>query len=237
MEAIFRKHIHNSPARLHSMQFEILPYNTTIRYEKGSELCIADTLSRECHNIPEQDARAVYGVWVVIPMSAHRIAQLKDAINTSAELSALCRFILQGWPDTIQQLAVYEDIIFKGKRTLLPPSWKPLILSQLHCSHKGVQGTLAIARYHVFWPDRTKNIIFVQKCATCQKIQNDSPQEYLSVETVPLRPWMYVASDLFHYKDKNFLLVVDSYSDYFNLHVLTSSTSNEVIKTLKVWFT
>ncbi|KAJ8866742.1 hypothetical protein PR048_032603 [Dryococelus australis] len=126
----------------------------------GSELYIADTLSRDCHDIPEPDAQSVYKVQVMIPMSAQRIAQLKD----------------------------------------------------LHFSHKGVQGTLAIAHDHVVWPG-------MMQCAICQKIQNDPPQESLSKETV-----------------KTFFLFADSYSGYFDFHVLTSSTSNEVIKTLKVWF-
>ncbi|KAJ8868125.1 hypothetical protein PR048_031934 [Dryococelus australis] len=122
LKAIFKKSLHDSPARLHRIQIEILPYNpTTFRDEQ----------------------------------------------------------------------AVYEDIIFKGKRTLTPPSWKPLILSQLHCSHKGVQGTLAIARDQVFWSGMTQDITsFVQNCATCQKIQNDPSQESLSEETVPSSPWM-----------------------------------------------
>ncbi|KAJ8880987.1 hypothetical protein PR048_017460 [Dryococelus australis] len=170
-----------------------------------------------------QNAQAIYEVQVVILMSVQCIAQLKDAIHTSTELSALCRGV--------------QRYHFQRERTLIPPFWKPLILSQLHCSHKGVQGTLAIAHDHVFWPDMTQDIIsYVQKYATCQKIQNDPPQESLSKETVPSRPWMYVASDMFNYKGKNFLLVADSYSGYFDFHALTSSTSNEVIKMLKTWF-
>ncbi|KAJ8886661.1 hypothetical protein PR048_012873 [Dryococelus australis] len=170
----------------------------------------------------------VYEVQVVIPMSAQRIAQLKDAIHTSTELSALCQFILQ---DNLRKywtfhdkLAVYEDIIFKGKRSLIPPSWKFLILLQLHCSHKGVQGTLARARDHVFWPVLCKNVPLARKSKTTPR-RNPSAR----------RLWMYVASDLFYYKGKNFLLVADSYLGYFDFHILTSSSSDEVITTLKVW--
>ncbi|KAJ8885095.1 hypothetical protein PR048_011291 [Dryococelus australis] len=202
LEAIFKKPLHDSPARLHKIQFEILPYNPTIGYKKGSELYIADTLSSDCHEIPEPDVRVVYKVQVVIPMSVQCIAHLKDAIHTSTKLSALCRFILQGWPDMIQQ----------GRE----PSYHPLgSPSACHSctAHKGVQGTLAIACGHVFCPGMTQDIIsFVQKCATCKKIQNDPPQESLSEETAPSRPWMYVASDPFHYKGKNYLLVADCYS-------------------------
>ncbi|KAJ8889023.1 hypothetical protein PR048_008517 [Dryococelus australis] len=191
----------------HWIHFEILPYNPTIRYKKGSELYIADTSSYDCHDIPGPDTRAVYEIQVVISMSAQLIAQLKDAIHTSTEQSALCRTILKdnlcnNWTFR-DELAVYEDIISKGKRTIIPPSWKSLILSQLHCSHKGVQGTLEIARDHVFWLGMTQDIIsYVQNCAICQKHQNDPSQEALSEETVPLMTWMYVAFDLFHYKGK-----------------------------------
>ncbi|KAJ8895800.1 hypothetical protein PR048_001138 [Dryococelus australis] len=213
LEAIFKKPLQESPTRLHRIQFEILPYNPTIRYKKGSELYIADTLSRDSHEIPKTDARAVYEVQVVIQMSAQHIAQLKDAIHTSNELSALCQFILQGGPNMIQQvpdnlckywtfrdeLAVHEDITFKGKK----PSYHPL-------------GS-------------------PPSCHSCTVLTNGF-KEALSEETVPSRPWMHVASDLFHYKGKNFLFVADSYSGYFNFHVLTSPTSNEVIKILKAWF-
>ncbi|KAJ8886602.1 hypothetical protein PR048_012814 [Dryococelus australis] len=185
-------------------------------------------------------------------MSAKRIAQLKDAIHTSTELSVLCWIILQGWPVTIQQvpdnlrkywsfhdaLAVYKDVIFKGKRTLIPSSWKPIILSQLHCSHNGVHGTLAIARDHLFWPGITQDIIsFVQKCATCQDIPKRPPNRNPSAKRLSLRDHVCMLfPTCFIIKGKNFLLVADSYSGYFDFHVLTSSTSDEVIKTLKVWF-
>ncbi|KAJ8893597.1 hypothetical protein PR048_006197 [Dryococelus australis] len=55
LEAIF-KTPPDSLARLHRIQFEILSYNPTIGYKMGPELYIADTLSRDCHNIPEPDA-------------------------------------------------------------------------------------------------------------------------------------------------------------------------------------
>ncbi|KAJ8893389.1 hypothetical protein PR048_005980 [Dryococelus australis] len=205
LEAIFK-------IPLHRIQIEILAYNPTIRNKKGTRCssCLQSTSG-------DSDISAAH------------------AIHTISEQSALCWFILQGWSDTIQQvpdnlrkywtfhdeLAVYEDIIFKGKRTLIPPSWKLLILPQLHCSDKGVHSTLAIPCDHIFSPGMKQDIIsFVQKS-----------------RRFPLRGYgMYIASDLIHYKGKNFLLFEDSYLGYFDFHVLTSSTSDEVIKTLKSWF-
>ncbi|KAJ8874275.1 hypothetical protein PR048_025118 [Dryococelus australis] len=68
LEAIFKKPLHDSPPRLHRIQFEILLYNPTIGHKKGSELCIADTLFHDCHDSPEADTRTVYVVQVLIPM-------------------------------------------------------------------------------------------------------------------------------------------------------------------------
>ncbi|KAJ8893095.1 hypothetical protein PR048_005678 [Dryococelus australis] len=82
-----------------SKSFHTIPQSDT----KGSELYIADTMSCDYHDIPEPDALAIYKVQVVIPMSVQRIAQLKDAIHTSTELSALCRFILEDWPDNLRK--------------------------------------------------------------------------------------------------------------------------------------
>ncbi|KAJ8880428.1 hypothetical protein PR048_016897 [Dryococelus australis] len=149
LEVIFKKPLHDSPIRLHRIQH----------------------IEHDCHNIAEPDARAVYEVQVVIPMSAQRIAQLKDAIHTSTELPALCQFILHGWPDTIQQVAdnlrkywtfgyelvLYKDIIFKGKRTLIPPSWKPLschICTALTKGHDTGHNQLCAKMCHL--PENTK---------------------------------------------------------------------------------
>ena len=52
----------------------------------------------------------------------------------------------------------------------------------------------------------------------------------------PDRPWQRLGSDLFHWKGANYLLVVDYFSRYIEMAMLTSTTSEATIGHLKSIF-
>ena len=53
---------------------------------------------------------------------------------------------------------------------------------------------------------------------------------------LPDYPWQKVASDLFEFKGKTYLLVVDYYSRYIEVSTLLSTTSQSTISSLKAIF-
>ena len=53
---------------------------------------------------------------------------------------------------------------------------------------------------------------------------------------IPTRPWKMVSQDLFTYKQSDFLVTVDFYSDYWELDHLPDTTSHSVIKCSKAHF-
>ena len=53
---------------------------------------------------------------------------------------------------------------------------------------------------------------------------------------MPDHPWQTVATDLFEWKNSSYVLVVDYYSRYIEVAKLSSTTSTEVIKHLKSFF-
>ena len=55
LESIFKKPIHRAPPRLQRMLLRVQPYNLTVSYKKGSQLFIADALSR--HYLPNEKGR------------------------------------------------------------------------------------------------------------------------------------------------------------------------------------
>lgn len=111
------------------------------------------------------------------------------------------------------------------------------IMKNCHLSHKGVNGTLSLARDYVYWPEMRRDIItYVNNCKICQKIQKDKPMEKILKQEVPKRPWSIVASDLFQVKDHHYLLIADAYSGYFDFIKLNMITSSEVIDKIKYWF-
>ena len=60
--------------------------------------------------------------------------------------------------------------------------------------------------------------------------------EQITTGEIPERPWQIVATDLFNFNHRDFLVIADSYSGFFDFVELTSTTSSAIIKNLKRWF-
>ena len=58
----------------------------------------------------------------------------------------------------------------------------------------------------------------------------------MEVRDIPKRPWQIVSADLFQYGDKQFLVTVDYFSDFFEMDELSTGTSREVIDKLSNHF-
>lgn len=56
------------------------------------------------------------------------------------------------------------------------------------------------------------------------------------VKQIPQYPFEIVATDIFTYKNNDYLLIVDSYSGFFDFRTLRRNTSAEVVDFLKSWF-
>ena len=52
LETIFKKPLSKAPRRLQRMMLKLQQYQFTVRYKKGKELYVADTLSRAATNNP-----------------------------------------------------------------------------------------------------------------------------------------------------------------------------------------
>ena len=76
---------------------------------------------------------------------------------------------------------------------------------------------------------------YVQSCPTCQKL-TIPPREPLMTTPLPNYPWECTAADLFELKGSHYLLVADYYSRFIEVQKLTTTTSLNVITTLKAIF-
>ena len=107
-------------------------------------------------------------------------------------------------------MSCYEGLMFKGDRIIVPHSLQPEILQRIHAAHLGIEKCRALARSTVFWPGINSAIDkLVSKCSTCQQHQQSNQTEPLMPQEVPERPWATVAADIFYYKGRDYLLIVD----------------------------
>ncbi|XP_042148639.1 uncharacterized protein K02A2.6-like [Ixodes scapularis] len=226
-------------------------YAPTIVYKKGTELVIADLLSRDC--IKNESAGAYTDdiqVMAIVPMSPETMEELKRDISQDKEIQEVIQATKEGWPNTTRGLsdpmklywsfrdepAVYEDMLFRSDRIVIPKTWRNRLLVQIHAGHLGINSCLKRARETVYWPGLTTDIkCYVERCATCQATNQKPAREPLHLKEIPDPPWERVASDLLNFEGKSYVVIVDSYSGYLDIKKLSGESSKEVVNVMKVW--
>ncbi|KAK5868037.1 hypothetical protein PBY51_012484 [Eleginops maclovinus] len=73
-------------------------------------------------------------------------------------------------------------------------------------------------------------------CAVCNSTRSHQQKEPLQLHPVPDLPWSTLATDIFEWHGKRYLVLVDSYSGWFEIDLLRDVTSSTVITKLKRHF-
>ena len=76
----------------------------------------------------------------------------------------------------------------------------------------------------------------VTNCTTCQEYKPAQKKEPMIITPIPNNRWQIVSSDLFSLNNKNYLITVDHFSDYFEVSELRDTNSCTVIEILKQQF-
>ena len=137
--------------------------------------------------------------------------------NTDLALRAYCSMR--------HELTVQDGLVFKDCRIVGPPIRlrKDITLS-IHRSHQRIQGCIRIAKDAVYWPLMNQQIAdYVSQCSICNTHRPDQCKEPMLSHAVPGRPWAKVGADLFELCGQHYLVLVDYYSNFFELMRLTSS--------------
>ena len=250
---IVKKPLHAAPARLQRMLLQLQRYNLEFVYKKGTELYLADTLSRACDPTkkPCENIMEDFDVMSVISVSKTRMDELKEATLSDPVMVKLANVIRNGWPDKCSrlvpelrpyfasrdELVILEDIIMKGQQVVVPEHLRSQYIEHLHKGHPSADRTKSRAKDTVFWPTINKDISdAISRCAPCNSNKSHQQKEPLLIHPIPELPWSLISADIFEWNGIHYLVVVDSYSGWFELDTLHSLTSAAVIRKLKRQF-
>lgn len=251
LEAIFKKPLDRAPARLRSLIYDCLMYNPKVMYKPGTQIPIADLLSRDIENDTPTEKDENVNVHLVLKMTHQWKDDLEEATNSDELLKKLKEVIFAGFPNDKKdlpkelndfwtfrdELSSYEGLIFKGDQVIVPEKYKNKVLSQVHEGHLSATSCINRARQTVFWVGMTADIQkYIDSCETCQKFKKSNTKEPMIVRDVPEYPFQKVSTDLFQYGGKDYVMIVDNYSNWFDFTELKSTVSSEVIKYLKKIF-
>ena len=255
LEIIQKKPMQSAPKRLQRMLVNMAAYDYEIYYTPGSKMYLADTLSRAY--LPEEATTHLHleveAVKMIdeVDLKDNLIDIIKTATNEDANMQRLQKIIIEGWPqDKLRvphQLRVYwhfrdelsaqDNLIYKGERLVIPPAVRNRMTEEIHASHQGIQASIKRARDSMYWPGMTAQLKdYIEKCDVCRLYSDKQQKETLHSHDVPSTPWSKIGMDIFHLDDRNYLITVDYFSNYWEIDYLPDMKSETVIYKVKAQF-
>ena len=216
LESIFLKPLHAAPQRLQRMLLRLQRYSLVIRYKKGKEMYLADTLSRAhltdistcefIHELEEIDHKEF------LPVSSEQWQWMQHAAADDPVLQELRSVIQSGWPeskaevppclisyyDSRDELTVQGDLVFKSHQLVVPLCLRKEMMEAIHASHIGIEGCIRRARESLYWPRMSAELkAYISKCDVCLTNRDYNPgKEPLMQHELIARPWSKVSADL-----------------------------------------
>ena len=150
-------------------------YDYEVHYERGTNLYLADALSRAYLPTTLHPTGAEFenvNATAFLPVSSSRLREIQQATEDDEILQSLKAIILRGWPDDRSQvpeqitpyfsvrdeLSVHDGVTFRGQRIVVPVSLRKDMKRKLHASHLGAESCLRRARETIFWPNMNAEI-------------------------------------------------------------------------------
>lgn len=247
LTSIILKPLCKAPKRIQSLIMQIYDYDYKLKYKPGTEIPIADALSRSPVDISEQVN--VMNNLDNTPLNETRFMQIKQETEKDPILVKLRFLIAAGWPteksecppDIIpyfnirDEMTIEDGVILRGERIVIPSTLRYDMKNKIHAGHLGINSCLRRARTHIYWPGMTSEIRqFVEQCSTCATFQPKQSSQPIHVRPLPDRAWKQLGVDLFTIKGRTYLITTDYYSQFFEIDYLKEDTSSSnVITKLK----
>ena len=112
LEMIQQKALAAAPKRLQAVLLRLQRYDVTVKYKKGSEMYIADLLSRayltdetgdsegDILMFGEEEDKILQATGGSLAVSEERLKQINEVTARDETLTELKKVILEGWPET-----------------------------------------------------------------------------------------------------------------------------------------
>jgi hypothetical protein len=213
-------------------------FEYTIFHVPGKDLTAADALSRApmpSSNTSDELFSKELDAYVQVVMQHlpvsescfHQIAKLQGEDEVCQRIRQYC---LNGWPTRQQiessispyhtvaaELTIQQDLLMRGNRIVIPATMRREILDQIHVGHQGITKCRERTHQSVWWPGINRQLgDIILSCPECCK-DRQPPTLPLKPSEYPKLPWETVGTDLFSWKESNYLLIVDYFSRFIEI--------------------
>ena len=146
------------------------------------------------------------------------------------------------WPDLhiVENRKKEKLFVYEGTKFLVPPGAIPDILQVVDLTHMGFPKAIGYAKAKYFWPRMSQMIeAHCNSCLICIQHSQAFPSEPTmppSEDHIPSTPFEVISCDEFAFHNKNYLMIVDSFSSYSKaFHLPGRRTAEVLIKHIMQW--
>uniref|UniRef100_A0A8D0C7Y7 Gypsy retrotransposon integrase-like protein 1 n=1 Tax=Scleropages formosus TaxID=113540 RepID=A0A8D0C7Y7_SCLFO len=239
--------------RIQRLMMRLQRYDFELVYTPGKYIVLADALSRapsacESHEVSSTEVDVDMHVNLVVeslPVSDQKSKQIAEETRKDPVLQTVITNLNNGWVKSScpqfynvrAELSVANGLLLRQNRIVIPQVLRKEMLCRIHEGHLGIEKCKRRSRDAIYWPGMNADIEkMVSTCEICLKHQNKQAREPLITVDLPKYPWQKVGTDLFHFNGKDYLLVVDYFSSYPEIALLSNSSSACVIQHMKSVF-
>lgn len=238
------------PPRIQRLAWRLYQYNYKIEHVVG-EKNIADLLSRlPLSELDETTSGRVADSYIRFVVGfdeserALSFADLRAATAKDKILSVLLNLIQSGtWSadENIKpfrllrdQLSVYDGIVLRGDRIVVPEVLVKRVLKLAHISHVGMVKTKQNLRQKYFWIGMDKDIeSFVQNCEACATTRPLNFNTPLQPVSFPKGPWIKGGVDIVGpIEDKYLVTFIDYYSSFPEVVITRDISAKNIVRIL-----
>ncbi|PAA81393.1 hypothetical protein BOX15_Mlig005974g2 [Macrostomum lignano] len=249
LQYIMKKPMDELSARIQRLILKIQEFDLDVQYKPGRYLYLADTLSRaflqsvhSANDIDSELENQILGIQkVCLPEDLlKKIQEHTYADSTCHAIKNLRNQLpeqLKPFWNVRHDLAEHDRLIMKTSKIFIPLTMRHEFLNIIHEGHQGIEKTLLKARGSVYWPQMRRDIQnYIAACDACQSSQSRPQKETIIQSPHPDYPFQECATDLFDFKGRKFIVLVDRYRRWICADPLRSNTAEFVILQLKKYF-
>lgn len=207
---------------------------------------IASTLAMLAENQLNQDfdGETEIAIRAIQETAAIDISEVVDATEKDDELQAIKRAVMdQNWKaDQVKlyspfqtEISFINGLAMRGSKLIIPLSLRKRMLLLAHEGHPGQTCMKRRLRDRCWWPHMDQEIIKAcETCEGCRLVQASDPPEPMHRRALPDKPWVDIAIDFLGPMPTGeyILVVIDYFSRYVNVEIMTHITAKETIKRL-----
>lgn len=238
-------------ARIERWVLRLQMFEYKVVYVSGKDN-VADTLSRlAVRDAKPFDITEEVIIHEVSTYAAGSVAltwrEIQDATNTDSDIQQVKNTLELGHLQDLtveyrvcaNELSVYENVLLRGDRIIVPLSLRKRVLATAHEGHPGITMMKNHLRTNVWWPKMDAEVErYVKQCRGCTLVAAPEPPEPMQRSQLPSSPWQTIALDFLGPlpEGQHILVVIDCYSRFMEVVEMESTTAKDVVRELSIMF-